>query len=428
MDIENRTSDIDIKQDDVFDANAKDNGILIIGGVCGIINLGNTCYMNAGLQCIMGTDVFATYFLKRHYMNDLKHGIIKKLKKNNLKINKNEFREIFKNTITYKFRTLVIFIWGTQCMLKPESFKKNFSQVNTRFSGYSQEDSHEFVMSLLDIIHEETKTDVIFELTLEPNLKQFKNIYDDFNAKLLMQNLSPDDKILIAKNFEKFKNSDLETYIMYESLVSWQYHIKNNHSCIIDIFTALILSEVCCCACSNKTIKFDPMTTLTLEIGNSQTNINKCFENFCNGENIDYNCKNCNNTKATKKLSLWHTPPRLIISLKRFQQMNARFFAKNNNLITFPLENFNLMEYIHPFNKTNEVYDLYGIVQHLGSYNGGHYIAFTKNMLNNNWYRYDDDKVIKINNDDIEKYIMTPNTYMLFYAKKGNVNLVTIDN
>lgn len=31
-------------------------------GVCGLINMGNTCYMNAGLQCIYNIPGFCQHF------------------------------------------------------------------------------------------------------------------------------------------------------------------------------------------------------------------------------------------------------------------------------------------------------------------------------------------------------------------------------
>lgn len=40
-------------------------------GVCGLQNLGNTCFMNSGLQCLSNTTELTKYFLFGHYKNDI---------------------------------------------------------------------------------------------------------------------------------------------------------------------------------------------------------------------------------------------------------------------------------------------------------------------------------------------------------------------
>ena len=72
------------------------------------------------------------------------------------------------------------------------------------------------------------------------------------------------------------------------------------------------------------------------------------------------------------------------------------------------------------------IYDLYGVVNHFGNLNGGHYTAFGKNP-DGNWYNFNDSSVSGTN----IKEITSPAAYMLFYRRrelatdKGSSNVST---
>ncbi len=65
--------------------------------------------------------------------------------------------------------------------------------------------------------------------------------------------------------------------------------------------------------------------------------------------------------------------------------------------------------------KDNEplIYDLYGVSNHYGQLQGGHYTAYAKN--DGKWYRFNDDEVEEIEN---EASIVSPAAYNLFYARR----------
>jgi ubiquitin carboxyl-terminal hydrolase 4/11/15 len=40
-------------------------------GIVGLRNIGNTCFMNSGIQCVSSVDALTQYFLANTYINDI---------------------------------------------------------------------------------------------------------------------------------------------------------------------------------------------------------------------------------------------------------------------------------------------------------------------------------------------------------------------
>lgn len=62
------------------------------------------------------------------------------------------------------------------------------------------------------------------------------------------------------------------------------------------------------------------------------------------------------------------------------------------------------------------VYDLWGVVNHYGGLNGGHYTAFALNKDNSRWYDFSDDRVSLV---ESETELVTAAAYVLFYQRRG---------
>ena len=61
-------------------------------------------------------------------------------------------------------------------------------------------------------------------------------------------------------------------------------------------------------------------------------------------------------------------------------------------------------------NKFNLNYELVGFIKHYGNDKSGHNIAYSKNMLDNKWYSFNDEIVKEIN-----EYPSTEKSFLLFY-------------
>ena len=84
-----------------------------------------------------------------------------------------------------------------------------------------------------------------------------------------------------------------------------------------------------------------------------------------------------------------------MITLKRFLN-NGR---KERSLVDFPINNLDLSKYVIGYDKHSYKYDLYGICNHSGGSQGGHYYAYVKNA-NGKWYEFNDARVEEFTNLD----------------------------
>ena len=98
---------------------------------------------------------------------------------------------------------------------------------------------------------------------------------------------------------------------------------------------------------------------------------------------------------------------------QNFKKNSGNTFSgeKNNTFVTYPTDNLDIKEYIVGPEKDKAIYDLYGVIEHYGSLNSGHYTAICKN--DGNWVSYNDSVINIINNP------VTKNAYVLFYKMKN---------
>ncbi|CAH0490887.1 unnamed protein product [Peronospora farinosa] len=69
------------------------------------------------------------------------------------------------------------------------------------------------------------------------------------------------------------------------------------------------------------------------------------------------------------------------------------------------------------------MYNLYGVVNHQGALGGGHYTAYAKNFVDDQWYYYDDERVRVVE----EQQVVSPSAYLLFYLRSDMEDVLAKD-
>eukprot|EP01130_Rhizamoeba_saxonica_P003672 TRINITY_DN1530_c0_g1_i1.p1 TRINITY_DN1530_c0_g1~~TRINITY_DN1530_c0_g1_i1.p1 ORF type:complete len:1288 (-),score=325.60 TRINITY_DN1530_c0_g1_i1:25-3888(-) len=186
-------------------------------GLVGLMNLGNTCYMNSGLQSLSNTPGLAEYFSSNLYKYELN-------KRNPLGSG---------GQIAKEFSKVIKKLWSdpsrrTINTVIPLGFKKALSNVNDQFSGFQQQDAQEMLSCLLDKLHE------------------------DLN------------RVIEKPYFPGVDTDDKSVQEIAEE--SWDQFYARNQSIIVDIFHGLMKSELECETCSHQSLTFEPFTFLSIPL------------------------------------------------------------------------------------------------------------------------------------------------------------------
>jgi ubiquitin C-terminal hydrolase len=192
---------------------------------------------------------------------------------------------------------------------------------------------------------------------------------------------------------------------------------ENDYSEIFNIFYGIHVSQIF--NENDELLSTIPETFYSIDLplpplnDNKNPSLEECFKLYTSNEILDNDNMYFDETLnrkivAKKNILFWSLPKILIIDIKRF---NFRMM-KLQQLLNFPLDNFNLSKYIVGYNPEQYVYDLIGVCNHSGGVIGGHYTSYVRDK--NNWYLCNDSQIIKIND---ASQIITPKAYCLFYKK-----------
>jgi len=353
------------------------------GGLSGLANLGNTCFINSCVQVLSHT--YELNQLLDSLIQSSNEGLDTELEK------KQGCKFVYSSKIKNKKESIFLLewdrlrrlLWTDNCVISPKKFIHTVQQIaeekgNDIFTGYAQNDIGEFLLFMMECFHNTLSRNV--NMSIEGNVSTSK------------------DKMAVVC-FEMIQN-------MY----------SKDYSEIWKMFYGIHVSQIIS-SISGEVLSFTPepffITHLPIPPNNKSPSLMDCFTHYSEGEEVEYRNEKTECIEPVRRsITFWSFPDIVVIILKRANPTNFR--NKNQILVDFPLEGLDLSSYVVGYNKESYIYDVYGICNHSGGNMGGHYTSFVKNA-NGKWYHFNDTHVDGVN--DLTQ-LVTSKAYCLFYRKR----------
>ena len=334
-------------------------------GLTGLTNVGNSCYLNSCMQILSHTYELNEFLKKGDY--------------------KKKLNRIADSVILLEWDKLRELMWSSNCTVAPHGFVKTIRKIaNIKnrdiFTGNDQNDVQEFLLFIIDAFHTALAREVDMQISGQMQTETDK---------------------LATVCYTMMKN-------MY----------KKEYSEMLNIFYGIHVSEIISITTGESLSAMpEPFSVLSLSLPDRQnTSLYDCFDLYCEPETLSeangnawFNDKTGQKENAQRRISFWSLPNIMIIDLKRWNG----YTKKNHNIIQVPLNNADFTKYVKGYNSSSFVYDLFGVCNHGGGAQGGHYTAYVKNA-NGKWYDFNDTMVQEIK----EENVISAQSYCLFYRKK----------
>lgn len=226
-----------------------------------------------------------------------------------------------------------------------------------------------------------------------------------------------------------------------------------------DLFVGKTKTYISCIHVNYESSRIEDFWDIQLNVRGNKT-LDDSFRDYIQVETLDgenkYDAGEPHKLQEAKKGVIFESfPPVLHLHLKRFEyDINRDAMMKINDRHEFP-EEFDATPYLSEDADRSEpwIYQLHGVLVHSGDFNAGHYYAFLRPTKDGQFYKFDDDKVVRATQrETLEENFggeytnmangalgvrqpyargystkRSMNAYMLVYIRKSRVDDVLVD-
>ncbi|XP_068100986.1 ubiquitin carboxyl-terminal hydrolase 22-A [Hyperolius riggenbachi] len=347
-------------------------------GLRGLINLGNTCFMNCIVQALTHTPLLRDFFLSDRHKCEMQ--------------SPNSCLVCEMSTLFQEFYS------GHRSPHIPYRLLHLVWTHARHLAGYEQQDAHEFLIAALDVLHRHCKGDDNGKKANNPN--HCNCIIDQIFTGGLQSDVTCQVCHGVSTTIDPFWDISLD--LPGSSSPFWPLSPGSDSGVV------------------NGESHVAGTTTLT-----------DCLRRFTRPEHLGSSakikCSGCHSyQESTKQLTMKKLPIVACFHLKRFEH-SAKLRRKITTYVSFPLEldmtpfmassKENRMngQYQQPQDSLNNEnkYSLFAVVNHQGTLESGHYTSFIR-QHKDQWFKCDDAIITKASIKDV----LDSEGYLLFYHKQ----------